>query len=62
MHRGQDNMKNHDEMPTEAKAETAQSFINQMRDGIALVRVELAAPVENLVREMDHSPDSRYTR
>ena len=55
-------MKNHDEMPTEAKAETAQSFINQMRDGIALVRVELAAPAENLVREIAHSPDSRYTR
>ena len=55
MHREQDITTNHDELPTGANPAIAHRFIDQTRDWIALVRVELAVPADDRVRELAHS-------
>ena len=58
MHLRHDNTLDQDELPAEAKAKLAQYFIDNMRDGISLVFVELVGPNEDRLPVVAHSPNS----
>ena len=60
MHWKQDGKMYYDEIPAESKEEADGYFIDQKRDDVTLVRVELAGPNEGDVRELAHSPDSPF--
>jgi hypothetical protein len=46
----------YDELPAESKEDASEFFIDHMRDGVSLVRVELVGPNEGGVRELAQSP------
>ncbi|MGC3961460.1 MAG: hypothetical protein QM813_27105 [Verrucomicrobiota bacterium] len=50
----------YDELPASSKEEAAEYFVDQMRDDVSLVRVELVGPDDSGVREYAHSPDSPF--
>jgi hypothetical protein len=60
MHWNYDGKMYYDELPAESKEEAAEFFIDHMRDGISLVRVELVGPNEGGVRELAHSPNRPF--
>ena len=50
----------YDEIPAESKEEAAEYFIDNCRDDVSLVRVELVGPNEGGVREFARSPVSPF--
>jgi hypothetical protein len=51
----------YDELPAGSKEEAAEYFIDNKRDGVSLVRVELVGPDDSGVREYSHSPLSPFS-
>jgi len=60
MHWKYDGKTYYDELPAETQEEAAEYFIDHMRDGVSLVRVELVGPNEGGVREFAHSPNRPF--
>ncbi len=58
MHWKHDGRMYYDELHAESRDEAAAYFIENMRDDVMLVRVELVGPSEGGVREVLHGPDS----
>ncbi|HEX5218905.1 MAG TPA: hypothetical protein VFZ59_05010 [Verrucomicrobiae bacterium] len=50
----------YDELSAESEEEAAGYFIDQCRDDVTLVRVEVVGPDEGGVREHAHSPFSPF--
>jgi hypothetical protein len=50
----------YDELPAESKDGAAEFFIDHMRDGVSLIRVELVGPNEGGVRELAYSPNRPF--
>jgi hypothetical protein len=56
MHWKHDGKMYYDELPGESKEEAAEFFIDNMREDVSLVRVELVGSNDGGVREFSHSP------
>jgi len=51
----------YDELPADTKEDAAEYFIDNKRDDVSLVKVELVGPNEGGVREFTLSPNSPFS-